>query len=367
MSTAPVGIRCPDHAATGRSVSQTVKMARPTFERHISHEGAHRLQRRHLPRHGRTGLGVNQPGGRLFGEFALYGPLVADGDWWRLITAAFLHASLLHIGFNMLALWWVGGPLEQAMGPWRFIAIYGVSGLAGSAGALLASPQAVTVGASGAIFGLFGAMVVIQWQTAGWLAGPAMTLILVNLALTFALPNISWGGHVGGLVGGVLATLALTHFGTRHVAYARITPVAVVSLIAIGVGSVLVAYWRVRGLASSAPVLRVRQRHSDKPARRGGEHRDRRHVVRGRAGQDVASSTPVKGARRTAAVPAARTATAGVVARPGSTSAASIARATPTANAGNTGPPRKPAPSESAYASPFAATSSTSTQATLPR
>ncbi len=170
------------------------------------------------------GIGVNQPGGRLFGEFALYGPLVADGDWWRLITAAFLHASLLHIGFNMLALWWVGGPLEQAMGPWRFIAIYGVSGLAGSAGALLASPQAVTVGASGAIFGLFGAMVVIQWQTTGSLAGPAMTLILVNLALTFALPNISWGGHVGGLVGGVLATLALTHFGTRHVAYARITP-----------------------------------------------------------------------------------------------------------------------------------------------
>ena len=135
------------------------------------------------------------------------------------------------------------------MGPWRFLAIYGVSGLAGSAGALLASPQAVTVGASGAIFGLFGAMVVIQWQTTGSLAGPAMTLILVNLALTFALPNISWGGHVGGLVGGVLATLALTHFGTRHVAYSRITPVAVVSLIAIGVGSVLVAYWRVRGLA----------------------------------------------------------------------------------------------------------------------
>ena len=83
----------------------------------------------------------------------------------------------------------------------------------------------------------------------GSIAGPATTLILVNLAITFAVPNISWGGHLGGLVGGALATLALTHFGTRHVAYARITPVAVVSLIAIMVGSVLVAYWRVRGLA----------------------------------------------------------------------------------------------------------------------
>ena len=68
-------------------------------------------------------------------------------------------------------------------------------------------------------------------------------------AITFAVPNISWGGHLGGLIGGALATLALTHFGTRHVAYARITPVAVVSLIAIGVGSVVIAYWRVRGLA----------------------------------------------------------------------------------------------------------------------
>jgi len=251
MSTAPVGIRCPDHAATGRALGKTVKAARPSLSRDgtiVTKALIVVIVAIYLITVAQ-GLGVNQPGGRLFGEFALYGPLVADGDWWRLITAAFLHASLLHIAFNMLALWWIGGPLEQAIGPWRFLAIYAVSGLAGSAGALLASPQAVTVGASGAIFGLFGAMVVIQWQTTGSVAGPAMTLILVNLAITFAVPNISWGGHIGGLVGGVLATLALTHFGTRHVAYARITPVAVVSLIAIGVGSVLVAYWRVKGLA----------------------------------------------------------------------------------------------------------------------
>ena len=76
-------------------------------------------------------------------------------------------------------------------------------------------------------------MVVIQWQTTGSIARSATTLILVNLAITFAIPGISWGGHIGGLVGGVLALPALTHFGTRHVAYARITPVAVVSLIAI--------------------------------------------------------------------------------------------------------------------------------------
>lgn len=195
------------------------------------------------------GVGLNAPGGRLYFEWGLRGDFVADGDWWRLITAAFLHASVLHIMFNMLVLWWVGGPLEEGLGPWRYIAIYVISGLAGSAGALLVTPLAFTVGASGAVYGLFGAWVVIQWQTTGSIAGPATTIVLVNLAISFVIPGISWGGHIGGLVGGALATLALTHFGTRHVAYSRITPVAVVSLIAIGVGSVVVAYWRVRGLA----------------------------------------------------------------------------------------------------------------------
>jgi membrane associated rhomboid family serine protease len=250
MSTAPVGIRCPDHAATGRSVSQTVKAARPNLRSGTIVTKA--LIGFNLAFYLITvaqGFGLNDPGGRLFAEFVLYGPWVGDGDWWRLITAAFLHASMIHIGFNMLALWWVGGPLEEAIGPWRYLAIYFISGLCGSAGALLVTPNAFTVGASGAIFGLFGAMVVIQWQTTGSIAGPATTLILVNLMLTFLIPGISWGGHVGGMVGGILATLALTHFGTRHVAYARITPVAVVSLIAIMIGSVLLAYWRVRGLA----------------------------------------------------------------------------------------------------------------------
>lgn len=252
MSVAPVGIRCPDHATTsGRSATQTLKAVRPSVSRDalIVTKALIAFNALFYLVGVAQGAGINSPGGRLYEKLWLYGPWVADGDWWRLISSAFLHASLLHIMFNMLALWWIGGPLEAAIGHWRFLAIYGVAGLAGSAGALLATPQAVTVGASGAIFGLLGAMVVIQWQTTGSLAGPAMTLILINLAITFAVPNISYGGHLGGLVGGALATLALTHFGTRHVAYARITPVAVVSLIAIGVASVLIAYWRVKGLA----------------------------------------------------------------------------------------------------------------------
>ncbi len=193
--------------------------------------------------------GISSPGGRLFEKFVLYGPAVHDGDWWRLITSAFLHASFLHILFNMLALWWIGGPVENVMGRAKYLSLYLVSGLAGSAGALLASPNDVTVGASGAIFGLLGAMVVIQWQATGSIAGPALTLIIINLVLTFAIPGISYGGHLGGLIGGVLATLALTEFGTKHVTYARISPIAIVLLLGISILSVAVAYWRVRGLA----------------------------------------------------------------------------------------------------------------------
>ena len=243
-------IRCPDHAATGRPLGQTVKAARPRLgDATLVTKALIVVNVAFYLITVAQGAGVNNPGGALFNDFALYGPFVADGDWWRLVTAAFLHASLLHIVFNMLALWWIGGPLEAAIGHWRYLTIYAIAGLAGSAGALLVKPQAFIVGASGAIFGLLGAMVVSSGRRRARSPGPPTTLILVNLAITFAVPGISWGGHLGGLVGGALATLALTHFGTRHVAYARITPVAVVSLIVIMIGSVAIAYWRVRGLA----------------------------------------------------------------------------------------------------------------------
>ena len=100
------------------------------------------------------GAGLNDPGGSLFNKWALFGPPSHHGDWWRLITSAFLHASVIHIAFNMLALWWLGAPVEMALGRVRFLGLYLVSGLAGAAGALIANPNAVTVGASGAIFGL---------------------------------------------------------------------------------------------------------------------------------------------------------------------------------------------------------------------
>jgi membrane associated rhomboid family serine protease len=257
MTVAPVGIRCPDHAT--RSGAQPVhkQAARRVARMPGTLPGDETLVTKILIGLNvlvylitvAQGAGVNSPGGKLFDKFLLFGPYVHNGDWWRLITSAFLHGGVLHITFNMLALWWIGGPVETVMGRWKYLALYLISGLAGSAGALIATPTSPTVGASGAIFGLLGAMLVIQYQATGTLAGPALTLILINLALSFTLNGISYGGHIGGLVGGILATLAMTDFGTKHVAYARISPTAVMMLIGIGVLSVAVAYWRVHGLA----------------------------------------------------------------------------------------------------------------------
>jgi membrane associated rhomboid family serine protease len=195
------------------------------------------------------GAGVNADSGWIYEHCALYGPLVAAGDWWRLITAAFLHYGPLHLGLNMLALWWFGGVVEQALGRGRFLLLYLVSGLAGSAGALLQAPTAVTVGASGAIFGMMGALLILEWQATGSFTGQAMTLIALNLVFSFTFSHVSWGGHIGGLVGGILGTLALGRFGRGHVAYGRLGAVGVLAVVAVGAASVAVSYYAVRGLA----------------------------------------------------------------------------------------------------------------------
>ena len=148
---------------------------------------------------------------------------------------------------NMLALWWIGRPLEAWLGPVKYLLLYLVSGLAGSAGALIANPTGVTVGASGAIFGILGAAIVLERQQTYVLGGSAVTLLVVNLAFTFAVPGISIGGHLGGLAGGALAILALSQFGKRSAVYSRFDVMSIASLVAIGVVSVAVAYWKVRG------------------------------------------------------------------------------------------------------------------------
>jgi membrane associated rhomboid family serine protease len=197
------------------------------------------------------GSSLNQVSGSLFEKGALYIPGGLDqGEWWRLITAAFLHGNLIHLGLNMFVLWIVGAPVEEAIGRGRFLALYLVSGLAGSTGALLLDPNAITVGASGAIFGVLGAALVLERQRSYVLGGQALGLIVVNLVLTFALSqsqHISIGGHLGGLAGGALSMLALSRFGRTHAIYGRPGLIGVLGLVAVAAASVAIAYFRVQG------------------------------------------------------------------------------------------------------------------------
>jgi membrane associated rhomboid family serine protease len=273
MVSTPVGIRCPEHAtlrpgATRRrppvSVPRAPQMRVGATQALVTKILIGINVAVYLITVVQGGGGINDPGGHLFREFELLGHLpanvppeawpygtVASGDWWRLITSAFLHANLIHIGFNMLALWWIGGPVEEYLGRTRYLLLYIVSGLAGAAGALVYTPTTPVVGASGAIFGILGAMMVIEWQATGRFTGYALTLVVINLAIGFIYNQrgglISIGGHIGGLIGGILATLAFARFGRGHAAYGRLGLAGVAGLVLVGVASVVIAYWQVRG------------------------------------------------------------------------------------------------------------------------
>ncbi|WP_399927259.1 rhomboid family intramembrane serine protease [Streptomyces kanamyceticus] len=136
---------------------------------------------------------------------------VAEGQWYRLVTAMFLHGSIMHIAFNMLSLWWIGGPLEAALGRVRYIALYLASGIAGSALTYLLDEQnQPSLGASGAIFGLFGATAILM-RRLNYDMRPVIALLAINLLITAFWPNIAWQAHVGGLVGGVIVGYAMVH------------------------------------------------------------------------------------------------------------------------------------------------------------
>jgi membrane associated rhomboid family serine protease len=136
---------------------------------------------------------------------------VAEGQWYRMLTAMFLHGSYIHILFNMLSLWWIGGPLEAALGRARYLALYFVSGLAGSALTyLVAAPNQPSLGASGAIFGLFGATAVLM-RRLNYDMRPVIALLVINLIFTFGWSNIAWQAHIGGLVAGVVVGYAMVH------------------------------------------------------------------------------------------------------------------------------------------------------------
>lgn len=248
MTFGPVGIRCPDHASAGGRASAPKRTARRatrsltatgpvvTFVLIGINVGVYLLELL-------LGSGLNGQSGWIYEHGVLVSRAidssgqvvgVAQGEWWRLITAAFLHYGILHLGMNMLVLWFIGPTLEDYFGHWRYALLYVVSGLAGSAGALIMSPNALTVGASGAIWGLMGAAVVLEARRIYVFGGQAMGLVVFNLIFTLLIPGVSLGGHIGGGIGGAVAALAFSSL--------RRTPaLATLSVAAVGVASIAIA------------------------------------------------------------------------------------------------------------------------------
>lgn len=159
---------------------------------------------------------------------------VADGQWYRLLTSMFTHQEPWHIGFNMLSLWFLGVPLEAALGRARYLTLYLVSGLCGSVLAyLLASPTTATLGASGAIFGLFGATGVLM-RHRNYDLRPIIALLVINLIFTFNPSfNISWQAHIGGLVGGLVIGYAMIHAPRERRALVQYGTCAVVLVVIV--------------------------------------------------------------------------------------------------------------------------------------
>jgi membrane associated rhomboid family serine protease len=183
--------------------------------------------------------GLGEQHDRLIVDYGLYGPFVAEGEWYRLLTSGFLHASFFHIGFNMLLLFFLGRLLEPALGTPRYVALYFASLLAGSFGALILEPNALGIGASGAIFGLAGATFIIaRGRGMEALAGQIGFLILFNLFFSLVSPRISIGAHIGGLIGGVVCALAIVA-GEKGMLGRNRQPVEIAAMVAVAVVAVL--------------------------------------------------------------------------------------------------------------------------------
>lgn len=188
-----------------------------------------------------TGMGVSGvssgSGGAVLDNGVFYGPAVANGDWWRIITAGFLHLSILHVAMNMLLLYFLGSMLEPAIGSLRFCVIYFVSLIAGSLGSLIIEPSVSAAGASGAVFGLMGAsLVAARSRGINPFESGIGGLIILNLVITFAIPGISKGGHIGGLIGGLIAGALIFELDERRNIFGRNRWIAPAIGVALGVG-----------------------------------------------------------------------------------------------------------------------------------
>ncbi|MGW1890278.1 rhomboid family intramembrane serine protease [Streptomyces sp. NPDC002004] len=243
MVSASVGFQCPECVRTGSGTGHTPAASRPLTLAGGTVTRDPRLVTKIL-------IGINvavfiavQVSDRLLGHLVLIGrwppaPIpatqgLAEGQWYLLLTSMFTHQEVWHIAFNMLSLWWLGGPLEAALGRARYLTLYLVSGLAGGALTyLLSAPTAASLGASGAIYGLFGATAVLV-RRLNYDMRPVIALLAINLVFTFTVPGIAWQAHIGGLVAGVVIAYAMVHAPRERRALLQIGTCAVVLAVVV--------------------------------------------------------------------------------------------------------------------------------------
>jgi membrane associated rhomboid family serine protease len=237
MTPTPVGMRCPEcsRQRTKVKTSATITRGEAPVATYVIMGICTALEL------GQMASGAGATGGlagsSLFQNYSLYGPAVAHGEVYRLVTSGFLHAGLFHLLVNMYSLYILGSLLEPGIGRVRFLILYFVALLCGSFGALISDPHVPTVGASTAIFGLLGAAVVVLRNRGISPMQSGLPLwIGINLVFTFTIAGLSKGGHVGGLVGGTLAAIVLFEVPDRVRRLPAIAPMIAAG--ALGVAAV---------------------------------------------------------------------------------------------------------------------------------
>ena len=238
MTSTAVGMRCPDCARQKTKVRTAATLTGPP-------QLTYALIAINLVAFVVTSAasgGLSLTSSTLYEPGSLYALPVADGEYWRIVTSGFLHAGLLHIALNMYFLYYLGTLLEPSIGKLRFGLLYAVSLFGGSFGALLLSPNAATVGASGAVFGVMGAAILaMRARGIGLMeSGLGITLAL-NVVISFR-PGISLGGHAGGLVAGFIVGYLMFELAERRRIPSRVVyAVSIGLVVALAVGAVVVA------------------------------------------------------------------------------------------------------------------------------
>jgi membrane associated rhomboid family serine protease len=239
MTPTPVGMRCPECARERTKVRQV----RSRSSAPVVTQALIAINVLVFIAETATGTplgGVGSGGvGTLYLKGALAGPFITIlHQYYRLLTAGFLHDGILHIAFNMWFLYILGPMLENAIGRLNFTVVYFVSLLAGSFGALLFTPDAYTVGASGALFGVLGALIVVAYyrRISIWQSGLGLILV-INIVFSLTMADISIGGHLGGLVGGAICGWLIVQLGERR----NLQSLALAACALVGVASVVAA------------------------------------------------------------------------------------------------------------------------------